>query len=281
MKFLAVILAFLALFFFGNRSESITLPREETTETTAPFTEPVPTEAPQPTEPPLEAQPTAPGDETEPPLESQPTANHSALYLEGVSQEDMVNYFNEVCLDAEYVNAGNPSVLQRWEEPIAYSIIGNPTPEDIAVLEEFCQWLNTLEGFPGIGASGNDETANMRIHFVSEEEFMALMGSNFANSDGGVTFWYENDMIYDAQIGIRTDLDQHLRNSVILEEIYNSLGPAQDTDLRPDSIIYAAFSEPQTLSAVDRVILQLLYHPAMRCGMNADACREVISALYY
>ena len=96
-----------------------------------------------------------------------------------------------------------------------------------------------------------------------------------------MTIWYENDMIYDAQIAIRTDMDQYLRNSVILEEIYNCLGPIQDTALRPDSIIYSDFSEPQVLSKVDELILKLLYHPALACGMNADVCREVIAALYY
>jgi hypothetical protein len=30
---------------------------------------------------------------------------------------------------------------------------------------------------------------------------------------------------------------------VILEEVYNGLGPVQDTALRPDSLIYSDFSE--------------------------------------
>ena len=248
MKLLAVIIAFLFLLFSGGRPQSVVVPltpptEEPATETTAPL--------------------------------------HSPLYLEGVVTEDVVQYFNEVCLAAEIVQGGDPSLLQRWEAPIRYCIIGDPTPEDIATLEAFCDWLNTLEGFPGIGASGSEEDANLSIHFLGHEEYLATMGSQFENTDGCVTFWYDNDVIYEATIGIRTDLDQTLRNSVILEELYNGLGPIQDTDLRPDSIIYSGFSQPQQLTAIDELLLRLLYHPRMECGMDLEACRQVIEELYY
>ena len=72
-----------------------------------------------------------------------------------------------------------------------------------------------------------------------------------------------------------------MRNSVILEEIYNGLGPVQDTDLRPDSLIYSAYSTPQELTEIDELILKLLYHPDMVCGMNAQECEAVIRQLYY
>ena len=108
-----------------------------------------------------------------------------------------------------------------------------------------------------------------------------LMGSGFYGMDGAVTFWYMDDVIYDAIICYRTDIPQFTRNSVILEEIYNGLGPIQDTALRPDSIIYSEFSEPQELTPMDELILRLLYHPDIQCGMDMAACEEVIRNLYY
>jgi hypothetical protein len=68
---------------------------------------------------------------------------------------------------------------------------------------------------------------------------------------------------------------------VILEELYNGLGPIQDTSLREDSIIYAGYSEPQALTEIDWLILQLLYHPDLQFGMDTEACAEVIRQLYY
>jgi hypothetical protein len=76
-------------------------------------------------------------------------------------------------------------------------------------------------------------------------------------------------------------LDQYRRNSVILEEIYNGLGPIQDTSLRSDSIIYSEFSQPQALTNIDELILKLLYHPDIMPGMNAEQCETIIRQLYY
>jgi hypothetical protein len=66
-----------------------------------------------------------------------------------------------------------------------------------------------------------------------------------------------------------------------MEEIYNGLGPVQDTALREDSLIWQGYSIPQELTAVDELILKLLYHPDILCGMDARQCEEVIRALYY
>lgn len=212
--------------------------------------------------------------------ETTPSA-HSPLHIEGISTEDVITYFREVCLNAEFVNSGDPSFLQKWNSPIRYVILGQPTREDLDTVESFAAWLNTLEGFPGMTEAEEGAEANLRIHFCSQEEMISLLGENFHDSDGGVTFWYEENAIYDAIVCCRTDLEQPLRNSVILEELYNGLGPIQDTSLRPDSIIWQEFSSPQALTAVDALILRLTYHPEMTCGMNAAECEAVIRELYY
>ena len=239
-----------------------------TAATEPPVTTPIMTEAP--TEPVTQSTTEAPTD-----------VPHSELYIPGVPVEDVILYFNEVCLDAEFTNAGDPSVLQKWARPIIYQVNGTPTEDDLETLSVFCQWLNTVEGFPGIREADESESPNLRIHFCKQQEMVQLLGDNFQGMDGGVTFWYLKDKIYDAIICYRTDLDQYLRNSVILEEIYNGLGPVQDTFLRPDSIIYAEFTQPQELTPIDELILRLLYHPLMECGMDAAECEAIIRQLYY
>ena len=215
------------------------------------------------------------------PTEAPSLPPHSQLYVPGAEAEDVITFFNEVCLNAEFVNSGDPCRLQRWNGPITYRIYGEPTEDDLAKIREFTGWLNTLFGFPGIYEAGEGEYANLQLHFCDQQTMVGLMGEHFTNMDGAVTFWYEEDVIYDAIICIRTDLDQYLRNSVILEELYNGLGPIQDTALRPDSIIYAEFSEPQSLTDIDELILKLLYHPELKCGMDAAQCEAIIRKLYY
>lgn len=218
---------------------------------------------------------------TEPPTEpTQPSKPlHSDLYIEGLPVEDVIRYFNEVCLDAEFVNSGDPSKVQKWTKPIGYQIFGTPTDKDREVLTDFVAWLNTIDGFPGMAET---EDGTLKIYFYEKTAYENLMGSNYAGTDGGVTFWYNGkDEIYEGIIGYRTDLSQEIRNSVILEEIYNGLGPIQDTDLREDSIIYSGYSIPQSLTEVDKLILKILYHPEIKCGMNTARCEEVIRKIYY
>lgn len=206
---------------------------------------------------------------------------HSELYIPDIPVEDVIVYFNEVCLDSEITHSGDPSYVQKWAEPIFYSLHGDYTEEDLIALSSLTRWLNTIDSFPGIFETLGPEYTNLQIHFCSQSDMIDLMGENFWGMDGAVTFWYSNNEIYDSIICCRSDLDQYLRNSVIIEELYNGLGPVQDTSLRQDSIIYQGFSQPQWLSPIDELILQLLYHPDMQPGMNAQQCEQVIRSLYY
>lgn len=253
-------------------------PSEPVPETTVPTTQ-APTEtAPPTTLPPTET--TSPA--TEPTESEAPThPEHSWLFIPGLDVEDVILYFNEVCLDAEFSDSGDPTKLQKWENPIYYTLDGTATEADMQVLTAFMEYLNTIDGFPGIYEADSLTQSNLNIYFRTQQELVDLMGSDFAGCDGGVTFWYMDNEIYDATICYATDIGQYVRNSVILEEIYNGLGPVQDTWLREDSIIYAGYSEPQELTDIDKLILTLLYHPRMERGMDAAQCEAVIRQLYY
>jgi len=240
----------------------------------------------QPADTPTTGEPT-----TQPPTTGEPTTEpvsppeqpaHSALYIPNVETEDVITWFNEVVLDAEFVNDGAVDVVQKWNSPVYYALLGAPTPEDETLVANMAAALNGISGFPGMHAASDPEGANLKIHFVSNDEMINILGNNFSGCDGGVTIWWNgNQQIYEGVICVRTDLDQYVRNSVIQEEIYNGLGPLQDTDLRTDSLIYSGYSTPQQMTQVDLLILQLLYHPDIRCGMTAAECETVIRQLYY
>ena len=218
--------------------------------------------------------------ESDEPIVDKPI-NHSELYISGISVEEVILWFNEVVLDAEIVTGGNATVVQKWNEPIKYYIEGETTEKDVEVFEGFVAKLNEIKGFPGISKAENPIFANFNFYFCPLSEFEAHLNLDLGYVDGGVRFWYRNDAIYNATACYRNDINQFTRNSVILEEIYNGLGPVQDTNLRTDSIIYSGFSEPQELTDVDWLILKLLYHPDIKCGMTASQCEQVIRQLYY
>lgn len=198
--------------------------------------------------------------------------------------DDIVTYFKEVVLDVEYSSgSGDFTLVQKWTEPIYYRVSGYATSKDMEVLNNMIRQLNQIDGFPGIYPENDQHWANMFISFYNYDDFYTYMGPvvNYESSDGAVQYWYDTyeNYIYEATIGYRTDIGQYVRNSVIQEEIYNGLG-ITDTWLREDSIAYGGYSEPQQLSDIDWLILELLYHPDMKCGMNAAQCEKVIRNIF-
>lgn len=210
---------------------------------------------------------------------------HAALYLPEYTSQQVLEYFEEVVLCTEYSDGtGNAALVQKWKEPILYSIYGAPTEEDISVLTALFAQLNEIPGFPGIYARAEGEPENLMIGFWDSENF-DMYFSEFLNGEdayGATQYWYYNDTneIYTANVGYRTDIDQSTRTSVLIEEIINMLG-VSDTVLRTDSIVYQHSNDNTALSDMDWLILKLLYHPAMQCGTDFDGCRTVIEDLYY
>ena len=203
----------------------------------------------------------------------------------GLSLEDTLTYFEDVVLQMEYSDGtGNPSLVQKWLMPITYRVLGEPTEEDLRVLQEFCGRLNELPGFPGIQEAEDEYVESMTISFLGPEEFRDGFSDVVNGEDawGAVQFWYYTDTneMYDARIGYRSDIDQASRSSILLEEVINTLG-ITDTVLREDSIVYQYSDDNLSLSQIDWLILKLLYNPAIECGMNKDACAAVIAKLYY
>lgn len=206
---------------------------------------------------------------------------HSNFYIEGLDVDDVIMYFNEVAFGAEIINSGNPDVLQKWKDPIYYYISGEYTKKDSETLIKFIGFLNTIEGFPGIFETKELSKTNLNIYFGNKENMLAILGKEFDGMDGGVTYWYTDNVINRGTICYRTDIEQQVRNSVIIEEIYNGLGLIQDTSLREDSIIYSGFSIPQQLTKIDELLIKLLYNKDLKNGMTPSECEKVIRKLYY
>lgn len=194
--------------------------------------------------------------------------------------EDVLTWFDEVVLQVEYTDGtGDPSLVQKWLAPISYRIDGEPTDEDLAVLEDFFAQLNRLPGFPGIYEAAEEEAENLTLSFLGPEEFQNDFSDAVNGEDawGAAQFWYYTDTneLHTARIGYRTDIDQASRNSIILEEIVNCLG-ITDTVLREDSIVYQYSNDNLALSDEDWLILELLYSPEIRPGMGAEECHAII-----
>ena len=245
-------------------------PAAPPTEATVPETTVPETTVPETTIPPTTA-PTAPA--------------HSDLYREDLPLDQVLTYFHEVTAQIEYnEGSGDFSLIQKWLYPILVEIKGEPTEQDLQVLENFFKQLNQVSGFPGIAMATGLQQANLTISFLNHQEFQDEFSECIHGEDawGATQYWYYTDTneIHTGRIGYRTDVPQLDRDSILLEEIVNLLG-ITDTVLREDSIVYQYSNSNLDLSDVDWLLLELLYHPDIHCSMDAQQCEQIISELYH
>jgi len=212
-------------------------------------------------------------------------ALHSHIYHPDYTVQQIREYFEEVVLAVEYSHGeGNAALVQKWTEPILYRFFGQPTEEDLTVLNSLFDRLNQIPGFPGIYEAAEGDTEQLRLSFLEPDIFRMSYSSviDGEEASGATEFWYyiDTNEIYSARIGYRTDIDQSIRNSVLVEEIINTLG-ISDTVLREDSVTYQYSDFNTELSDVDWILLNLLYDPAVPCGTDAEGFAAIIGELYY
>ena len=210
-----------------------------------------------------------------------PPPAHSDLFIKGVATELMVEYFAEICVDSEVDEDNNLKGLQRWTDPIYYVIYGTCTPEDKKAIEDFCEYLNTIEGFPGIHESNDHLLTNFEIYFCTETEMINRLGGGFIGADAAYYFKDEQSEIYEGVICLRTDIDQKVRNSAIIRQLCKAIGATGESDIREDSALYSEYGENIELTDVDDVILRMFYSSKMLTGLDYVMSERVIEKLYY
>ncbi len=218
---------------------------------------------------------------------SAPEPVHSALYAvsPGLSADEVTDYFTETVLSFEVASAASSVYVSKWPSIITYEILGPARAEDRALLAECAARLCAIPGFPGMREAVPGESAALEIYFCSDEEFAARAGALIGGgiADGAAAFRYDpvGGEIRSGTVCYRTEMDERVRRSVLLEEIYNVLGFKCDTVRRRASIIYQCASDAQDLSPTDELLLRILYDPTMKNGMDAAHAAEVIRSLYY
>ena len=200
------------------------------------------------------------------------------LQRHGYSTEKIIEYFKEIALGAEF--GTSVAEIHKWTDPIVVFVAGTPTAEDINVLQSVFSALNSTHGFPGIRESRWEGEANLTIYFEAKAEYDQRKPSSLTgDTDGYASCWWADGTISSAQIGIRSDIRQQQRNSVIWEEIVQSMGLLNDSYIYPDSLFYQGYNEAQQPTTLDWLMLEILYHPSVRPGMNYDNCVAVIKTI--
>lgn len=204
----------------------------------------------------------------------EPEETAPAITAAGYTADQIINYFCDVALGAEYGDAGENVI--KWVEPFTYYIEGEATDADLAQINALIEAINRVPGFPGMSEAGSAESADLTIHFVDADGIIAATGNSY---NGYVNIWWSDYCIENGDIYYRTDITQELRNAVIVEELCQSLGLLTDTYDHPESIFYQYHTDAAWPTTLDWAVIQLLYRSEITPGMDEEAVREAAAAL--
>lgn len=204
----------------------------------------------------------------------EPEETAPAITAAGYTADQIINYFCDVALGAEYGDASENVI--KWVEPFTYHIEGEATDADLAQINALIEAINRVPGFPGMSEAGSAESVDLTIHFVDSDGIIAATGNSY---NGYVNIWWSDYCIENGDIYYRTDITQELRNAVIVEELCQSLGLLTDTYDHPESIFYQYHTDTAWPTTLDWAVIQLLYRSEITPGMDEEAVREAAAAL--
>jgi len=195
--------------------------------------------------------------------------------LNNFTQEE-IEYFTEIALGAEF--GDEVPVIKKWTDDIHIKINGEPTAIDLQTINNIVEDLNELVA--GIKIVLVDKDENLTISFSPESDFTSI-DPNYVPTNYGFfwALWHDdNFVIYNASILIAsTDITQQERSHLIREELTQSLGLMNDSNMYKNSIFYQAWTDVAEYSQIDRTVIKLLYLKKIVPGMSKEQVLNILN----
>ncbi|WP_411896238.1 DUF2927 domain-containing protein [Winogradskyella sp. A2] len=201
---------------------------------------------------------------------------------------ELVDYFNEVALNAEY--DVSPNRITKWTKPMKLFIIKEKELSyEVSLIKNTIEKINNLvkDEFY-IQLIDDPKKCNAIIFLMEKERLEPLMPDLFENIEydinglADIGFDLETFHILDARIFIDILQPKESIETTILEEITQSIGLMNDSEKYPDSVFYENKLDSiitVDYSKMDIEIIKMLYHPKMKPGLNYDKAEKVIKKI--
>ena len=206
----------------------------------------------------------------------------------------LVRYFDVIVFGAEIEKKLAQNVIAKWDGPIRIVFQGRVRPDYRRFVASHLKTLSALTGLTFRVLKPGQKGQNMDLVFVPRAQMgkIAIPGVDAGliaklAAPGGCYFlsWKKPESrIIRVVIVVNSERDIYGINHCLLEEISQSLGLPNDSDLMRPSL----FSDRDQLtepSRTDKILLKALYHPRMKAGLSRTealrAARKIIAELDY
>jgi hypothetical protein len=195
--------------------------------------------------------------------------------------------FNRTVFGAEYGGWGRQGqTVKKFSGPVRFHIDDRSQSRRGGEVAAFAQSLPGV--IRGLRASlvSRPEAANFRVFVIDRADYQRVVtgelygGATSGSAPGkclvrvisGPTGITRSDAV------IVADRGEFLFRRCMVEEILQGLGPVNDSRGLRESVFNDA-SRHAAFTAFDRLLLNMLYHPAIRAGMSRRQAEQVLPAV--
>ncbi|MEM8665458.1 MAG: DUF2927 domain-containing protein [Pseudomonadota bacterium] len=202
------------------------------------------------------------------------------------TDEALINGFMVTVFGAEASDGQNDAtgIVKKFTGPIAYHLVSTASVDHRRTLRQFLQQLaDTVQNIRFVETRSRQD-AQMVIFLVNRADYAATIRTTVwqgvdtsfleANACSAVIAARRSG-IERANIYLVADEGFVALAHCMVEEIAQSLGPANDSNLLPDSI-FNDMSELNVFGLFDWYILNMLYDARIRPGMTAREVRPLL-----
>lgn len=193
--------------------------------------------------------------------------------------KEAIEYFLEVALGSEYGNADK--VIAKWQGEIRLYVAGEQIEPLNQELRKIIKELNGLMKTCKIREVSEEDEANLILFLGSRQAYSERYEPKAERyNDLGFFYIYPNEVKIFERGSLYINTEQMLANDTrfhfLREELTQSLGLMNDSFKYADSIFYQKWSLTSSFSALDKQIIEMLYLPQVKAGMNAQEVKRVL-----
>ena len=169
--------------------------------------------------------------------------------------------------------------LMRWEKTIKIFVAGSPEQDDLDQLDLFIMEIAThCPNMPNIRIVNSEKDANIVIYYGPLDQLSKHVDYYHEGNWGAFSYRYDSThAMTSGKIGIATDRNTtDSKRHLLREELVGLFGLTNDHNYYTDSILYQEWTTTGQLSEVDWLMLNMLYDPALKCGMDAKEANEIL-----
>ena len=182
---------------------------------------------------------------------------------------------------------GEPTYVRKFVGPVEYSLISTSRVDRRPAIRTFAARLDSIVPNLALREAANPATARLHIYLVDRADFVAtIRATAWAGTD--TDFLERNDCaavlaarpdgILQSLVFLAADDGEAAFRHCMIEELVQSLGPVNDSDALPGSILNDS-SRANVFARLDWFILSILYDERIRPGMRAGDVRPLLPAI--